>query len=203
MREYIKAITEFIFCEDIIKKSDIILIPGATRSPIPEKAAKLYTKGYAPIIAVSGKYSYKRSSFPMERIISSKYNEKKYNTEADFLKNVLEKNGVPNNNILVECESRNTLENAKMLRDKIEEKQLRIKSAIICCQSFHARRTQMTFSFLFPNIKLYICPVTTQNINKKNWFLSVKGIEIVMGEVERCGKYFLKELLELNLKEDM
>lgn len=36
------CISEFIFAESNIKKSDVILIPGASQAQLMEKAAELY-----------------------------------------------------------------------------------------------------------------------------------------------------------------
>lgn len=192
MKNYINAISDFIFCEDELQNADIIIVPGATRIEIPENAAMLYKKRHAPYIAVSGKYSSKRTEFPLERIKGTKY-EGKYNTEGDFLEFVLEQNGVPKDKIIKECKSMNTLENAELIKNEI--KKLSIKSAIICCQAFHARRVQITYSLIFPDVKIYVYPIVTQNISKNNWYKSEYGIKKVLGEVEKCGKYFRDFLL--------
>lgn len=201
MEKYLEAISDFVFFEDVIQKADIILIPGATRVSIPEKAAELYNKGYASYIAVSGKYSSRRTDFPHERLEGTKYQDENYVCEAEFLKSVLEQNGVPNERIFQESKSRNTLENAEYIRSELKQNNFTFRSAIICCQAFHARRIQMTYSLVFPNVQFYICPVTTQNIDKNNWYTSKNGIEKVMGEVERCGKYFGDTLLKGKLVE--
>lgn len=60
---------------------------------------------------------------------------------------------------------------------------------------------ESSISLVFPNVQFYICPVTTQNIDKNNWYTSKNGIEKVMGEVERCGKYFGDTLLKGKLVE--
>ena len=49
-----------------------------------------------------------------------------------------------------------------------------------------------------PNVDFYVCPIDTQGISKDNCFKNDYGIKCVLGEVEKCGKYFsgyLKELL--------
>lgn len=197
MENYIEAISDFVFCEDLIQKVDVIIIPGATRASIPERAAELFNQGYAPYIAVSGKYSSRRTEFPTERLKGTKYQDNHYTCEAEFLKNVLELNGVPSESIFFENESTNTLQNAEYIRNELEQKKFSFKSAIICCQAFHARRVQMTFSLVFPDAQLYICPVTTQNIHKYNWYRTENGIKKVFGEVERCGKYFTDTFLTI------
>ena len=55
----------------------------------------------------------------------------------------------------------------------------------------------MTYSIVFPNIKLIIYPIISQNIGRNNWYLSETGIKRVLGEVERCGKYFKKDIVDM------
>ena len=50
-------LTDFIFTENVPENADIIFVPGGGYGEIAENAAKLYHKGYAPLILVSGKYS--------------------------------------------------------------------------------------------------------------------------------------------------
>lgn len=52
----------------------------------------------------------------------------------------------------------------------------------------------MTYSKVFKNIDLIISPVETQNITKENWYKSENGLRTVMGELERCGKYFCNSI---------
>lgn len=198
MNNYIDAITSFIFLKDNIetlKKADAIMLPGATRIEIPEYAAKLFFKGYGKYIFTSGKYSSRRNAFPLERVQKTKYNYQ-YTSESEFLRKVLLYNKVPNDNIISEYDSRNTMENALMTKELIDKLGISINSAIVCCQAFHARRVQITYSSIFKNTDIYICPIETQGISRTNWFKSEKGIRTVLGELERCGKYFTKNLIE-------
>lgn len=65
-----------------------------------------------------------------------------------------------------------------------------VKRAIICCQAFHARRAFFSYTCYFPGTELLVVPANTQGISAENWYLSDKGFKKVMGEVEKCGKYF-------------
>ena len=56
-RRAIRDITAFIFMEDQPEKSDIIFIPGTSKSAITEKAAELYRMGYAEYVMPAGMYS--------------------------------------------------------------------------------------------------------------------------------------------------
>ncbi len=193
-------ITDFIFVENNINdvnEADIIFIPGSSKYQLPELASRLYGQGLAKILLPSGKYSSKNNRFAFENTKDTKY-EGFYETDWEFCKQVLVKNGVPENQILKEDKSTNTYENALFSKKVLDETNFRMKKAILVCQAFHARRVLMTYSVVFPDVDFYVCPIDTQGVNKNNWFKSEYGIKRVLGEVEKCGKYFnwyLKELL--------
>lgn len=194
MQRIIKDITEFIFVSDEPVKSDIIFLPGSMSPEIPETAAKLYAEKYAPLILPTGRGSIKNDNkFGGVRNKGDIYN-KDYKTECEFYTDVLIKNGVPESAILCEDKSTFTQENAVFSRKVTDENNLVIKSAIICCKSFHARRCLMYYQLEFPEAEIKIVPVvclTYEEFCRDNWFLSKKGIERVLGELQRCGSQFL------------
>lgn len=195
---YIDDITNFIFISNDIEKADIIFIPGGLYAEPSETAAKLWTYGYAPIIMPSGKFSINLGSFSTPLSKAEIYN-KQYNSEWEFLKDVLIQNGVSENAILKEDESTYTYENAIFSRKATDKLNLNIKKAIICCKSFHARRCLMYYETLYPDTKFIICPTETEGINRENWFTTDNGINNVMAEVERCGTQF-KDIIKNNRK---
>ena len=48
----------------------------------------------------------------------------------------------------------------------------------------------MYYQEQFPGVRIAVCPVVTQGITKENWFLDDHKIDVVLGEVERCGSQF-------------
>ena len=48
----------------------------------------------------------------------------------------------------------------------------------------------MYYQEQFPRTQLIVCPVVTQGISRENWYLDEKKIDVVLGEVERCGSQF-------------
>lgn len=196
-------ITSFIFVENNInevKEVDVIFILGTSRYQLPELAGELYKRGLSKWVLPSGKYSSKNNKFAIENVEGTKY-DGFYETEWDFCNDVLVKNGVPCEAILKEKESTNTYENALFSKRTLEESKLQIKKAIIVCQAFHARRVLMTYSVVFPEVEFYVCPIDTQGISKDNWFENEYGIKRVLGEVEKCGKYFSGYISELVIKQ--
>lgn len=182
----IDDITKFIFVENTPDNVDIIFIAG-TSGPEPSiKAAELWLQGYSPYILPSGKYGMKRGEFCLSDSLKALYTGN-YNTEYEFMKDVLLTEGISSNSILREDEAMCTYENAFKSRKVADKSNLTINKAIICCQAFHARRCLMYYQWAFPHTEFLLCPAETKGINKDNWFTTDYGIERVMGELMRCG----------------
>ena len=184
--KFIREITSFIFVEDKPEKADIIFVPGGSWPEPTEKAAKLWLDGYAPYILPSGKYSMSRGYFPGAKSKGDKYNGV-YDTEWEFMKAVALSYGVDESAIIKEDKAEWTKTNAFNSREVTDKYNLKIKKAIICCKSFHAKRCLMFYSFAYPETQFIVCPVDIDEINKSNWFKSDSGINKVMGELSRCG----------------
>lgn len=186
MRFY-DALTEFIFVEDPPQKADYIFIPGSGYGELAMKAAQLYHQGFASHIVVSGKYSILGSRFDGP-VSPGEYVGKSYETECDFLSDILEKNSVPGEAVLLEKQASYTYENAIYTRKLLGEE--RVEGAILVCQAYHARRSLLYYQLMFPETKFYVCPAKTREITRDNWFLDPEKIDVVLGEVERCGSQF-------------
>lgn len=111
MNRIISDITDFIFVTDKPQKADIIFLPGGSFPDVPEKAAKLYQEGYAPLLLPSGGVSVKSGKFGGVKSEREIY-DKDYQTDCEFYTDVLLKNHVPQSSILCEDKSGYTIENA-------------------------------------------------------------------------------------------
>ena len=185
----IEDITNFIFINDIPEKSDIIFVPGTSKSAITEKAAELYRLGYAKYVLPSGMYSSNVGKFASHNIDNPRY-KGEYATDFEYCKHILLENGVPEAAILREDCATNTMENAEYSAKVLRDFNIEIRKAILCCQSFHARRALMSYSCHFPKTELVIVPVDSQGITADSWSQKEKSYKKVMNEVAKCGKYF-------------
>ena len=201
MRNNIEDITKFIFIKDEPEKADIIFIPGSSNWVLAETAARLYKEGKAGKIMPSGMYFYQFGRFMNERVTDERY-KGVYRTEAEFLTSVLIKNGVPEENVIKEERATNTYENAIFSKELIKEMGIEVKTAILCPQAFHARRAFMTYSHLFPDTEFYVVPTDTQGITAGNWHETERGIQVVLGELKKCGEYFEEYFLDGIRKQD-
>ena len=189
--KFLRDITEFIFLEDLPEKADLIIVPGNTWPQPARRAAALYHEGMAPYIVVSGRYSKGQQTFAGAACEGDRY-KGAYMTEADFLTDVLIREGVPETAVLQERKAEFTLENARYIRRLLEEKKRTVKKALICCQAFHARRCRMYFEYVFQDtdVEFLMCPAVTQGISRCSWMESQKGLDTVLGELRRCGEQF-------------
>ena len=183
----IKDITSFIFMSDSLQKSDIILVPGTSKSAIIEKAAQLYCLGYAKYVLPSGMYSSNLGRFASENIDNPRY-AGEYSTDFEYCRHILMENGVPECAIIREEHATNSMENAEFSANVLKELGMEVKKAILCCQSFHARRAFMSYSCHFPNTEILVVPTDTQGITQTNWYLHENGYRKVMNELSKCGR---------------
>ena len=200
MLRFIENITDFIFVEDKPEPADIIFIPGGTLPEIAETAAMLYQRNLSPLVLPSGRYSITRNGFFGPETKKDLYHGS-YQTEWEFLKDVLLKNGVPESAILKEDCARYTYENAILSKEVVDQKKLGIRKAILCPQAYHARRALMYYEMVFPEIKFFVCPTKTNGIGREQWYKTKEGISKVMGELEKCSSQFT-EILQANIPED-
>ena len=94
---------------------------------------------------------------------------------------------------------------AEGVRKAVDEKGIEIKTAIIVCKAFHARRCLMLYQMAFPNTDIKVCPVHCYNITKENWYQTEYGTDRVLGELARCGNQFVGDIKNylFNAKESL
>lgn len=180
MTKFLQDITNFIFLEDEPKKADVIFIPGSNEGELARTAAKLYHKGYAPLLIPSGKYAKWTGHSLVEE----------FETESDHFAKILMEEGVPESAIIKEREATYTYQNAIFTRKILDERGIEVKRALLCCQAYHARRSKLYYQVLFPDTEILVCPTVTKEIAKDNWFKSREKIDKVLSEMERCGAQF-------------
>ncbi len=196
----ITDISNYIFVSDEPQVVDAIFLPGGMHPQQPEYAAELYREGYAKWLIPSGEMGVKWDTWPGVADKADIYTGQ-YRSESELFVDVLTKNGVPRDAILPEHTARHTRDNAFLSRKLVEEKGIRIKTAIIVCKEFHARRCLMLYQMAFPEVEFKVCPINCSGITKENWHKSERGINRVMGELSRCGNQFVDDVKDYLLCE--
>lgn len=197
---FLSQITDFIFVEHEPEKSDIIFIPGSGFPQLAEEAANLYHSGFAPFLLPSGRYSITKGHFGGVQAKQELYLGE-YETEWDFLSQVLQAKRVPREAILKEDCATYTYENAIYSRKVTDRMKMEIRQAILCCKPYHARRSLLYYQLLYPQTRFLVCPIKESDVTKENWFLSEKGCRIVLGEVEKIGTQFHEIMREMRESE--
>lgn len=196
---FYQNISDYIFVKDEPLPADVIFVPGNGYPDMAEAAARLWKKGYGTWVLPSGRFTVTLGHFVGVQKEQEIYFGD-YHTEWEFLADVLMKNGVPAERILKEDQATFTYENAIYSRRVLKRQEIDLKRGIICCDSVHARRCKMYFELVFPDAEFLIYPVSASEVTKENWYLSQKGIDAVLGEMERCSRQFefiLKEMQEI------
>ena len=189
----INDIGNFIFVSDEPEKADAIFLPGGSHPAQPEYASELYHRGCAKWLIPSGGVSVKRDKWPGVRSKADIYNGN-YRSDCEFFTDVLLKNGVPASAIIEEDQSGHTRDNAFLSRKIVDERGAAVKTAMIVCKAFHARRCLMLYQMAFPDVNIKVCPVHCYNITKDNWYQTEAGIDRVLGELARCGNQFVGDI---------
>ena len=189
MNHIIQDISDFIFVSDPPVDADIIMVPGGSYPEPAEVAAQLYHEGYAPMILIGGGVSIATGSFPGPKTKTKIYTGD-YKTEYEFYLDVLQKNDVPDEAIIGEDQSSFTRENGIYARQLVDEKQISVRSALLVCKAFLARRCLMAYQAAFPQVDFSVIPVTGYDITKDNWYQDEEAIGRVMNELRRIGDQF-------------
>lgn len=194
-QRFLSQFTDFIFVENKMEISDIIFLPGNSFPQMSEEGARLWKDGLAPLILPSGNHALLEKDFRGIQDGTGKY-PGCFATEWEFMNHILLSHDIPESAILKEDTATYTYENAMRSREITDKLGLNVRRAIICCNSYHARRCLLYYQLLYPETEFLMRPVDT-GINKDNWHQSGQGIDIVLGEIERCGGQFHKILRDL------
>ena len=193
MIKFLEELTNFIFLEDEPQKADVIFLPGSEEGVLAKTAARLYLEGYAPLIVPSGKYAKWTGHSMVDQ----------FETESDHFAYLLMEEGVPEKAILKEREATYTYQNAINTRKLLDERGIKVKKALLCCQAYHARRSKLYYQILFPETEILVIPTITKGITRDNWFKNREMSDVVLGEIERCGSQFHEIVAEYGAQEKL
>lgn len=157
---------------------DAAFLFGSSKTDqIPKSGSHLFKKGFVKKIVCTGKYSTHQTLGPFG-----------FNTEAEWYADVLVKEGVPEEAIVLETRSTNTLENVLFGISACHRQQFYPKSLILCPIPPLCRRSLATFQKQFPEIKL--CSYTFEL--PIEYYLTPERMRRVLGEFDRFKEYSAK-----------
>ncbi len=184
---FIRGVNAFVFLEDEPFQADVILTPGNANPCHAIRAAALYRQGYAPWVLPSGRYTKEVGGFRGADPAYQADYPGPYETEWAFLRAVLMREGVPDKAILREDTATFTWENAQHSRDVTDALGLKVRRAILCCHSYHARRALLYYQAAFPEADFRVCPAAISGFSREDWHLTAEGRMRILGEVRRLG----------------
>jgi len=177
----LRIILNFLIASDPIESisaCDAVFLFGSRRTDqIPKSGSRLFKKGLAQKIVCTGKYTLRQTSGPFG-----------FATEAEWYEDILIREGVPKEVIILETKSTNTLENVLFGISTCHRQEFYPKSLILCPIPPLCRRSLATFKKQFPKVKIigYAPELPIE------YYFTPGRIERALGEFERFREYATK-----------
>lgn len=190
VQQQVKVIVEFLsdsFPADKLLPADAIFVFGHIVPEIAEHAGALYKASKAPKIIVTGK--------GRDRIPGG------FDSEAEYYRDILvSRMDIPENDLVIEKGSTNTLENVVFGIKQSREVGLDPKSLILCAMPPLLRRSSATFQKQFPAIKTrgsgFSMPVS--------WFKDMNKVQRLIEEFPRLVEYAQKgDIAEVRIPDEV
>lgn len=106
---------------------------------------------------------------------------------------ILTEKGIPEQRILLECQSSNTKENVQFLLPILQSRIANIESVIVISSWFHARRAIMTLKAHMPNAKYYSVGYYPENICPDNFHEDEQRSSYILHEINVIPEYLQKK----------
>jgi uncharacterized SAM-binding protein YcdF (DUF218 family) len=168
--------------QDVLEPSDaIVTVSGGDTNSRIEKTVELYTEGWAPVVIFSGAAA--------EGEVSN----------AEAMKNIAVKQGIPATDILIEEYSQDTEENAEFSADIIKKKEF--SKIILVTSPYHQRRTYELFKEELPGVTIINQSALDEDWRKKGWWENNVGRFLTVGELGKIFvNFFSNQIDEVNVK---
>lgn len=179
MEDAVLIVRDYLQCNHKLEKSDIILVLWSSDMRVATRAAELYCNWYAPLCITTGNSNKVRTDI----ITLDK-------PEADMLAEVMIKNGVSSDKILIENQSTNTGENVQYAYKKITDKH--ISSIILVHKPYSARRALATFEKQRPDkntVFFVTSPKLTIEEYCEGFCYKDHLINMMVGNIQRIIEY--------------
>jgi uncharacterized SAM-binding protein YcdF (DUF218 family) len=158
-------------------KSDCILVLGSHDTRVADRAADLYSEGWAPYVIFSG---------GLGRLTQEMWTE----TEADLFAKIAIDKGVPKEVILVENRSTNTGENILFVKNLLQEKNLDPQTFIVVQKPYMERRSYATFKKNWPEKSFVVTSPKISFLDYPNDEITLERvINIMVGDLQRIKIY--------------
>lgn len=169
IKKSLKEIWDYMKLNQPLEKCDLIIGCGCANLDIPVKCSNLLKAGYASKILFAG---------GLGKITKNKFSK----SEAEIYKDIAIKNGIKENDILIETQSTNTSDNFRFALQVLKKNNFRFDKILIVHNPFSERRTFSAAKAVFPNKHLII---TSSDITFEEYFngLNNKSLEEIINEI--------------------
>jgi uncharacterized SAM-binding protein YcdF (DUF218 family) len=175
-----KILWDYLKLNQPLKRSDCIIAMGSHDLRVAEYAADLIVKDWAPLLVCSG---------GLGRLTREIWHESE---AAKFAKIAMDA-GVLKNQILIEDRSSNTGENILFSKSLLEEREIKIKSAILVHKPYMERRAYATAKYYWPDLEVV---AASPQISFEDYATSEipisEIIQIMVGDFQRILVYPVK-----------
>ena len=178
---FAKIIWEYHQLHHLLAAADVILCFTSFDLSVPLYVARLYQRGLAPIVLVSGKHA------------SAGLQETNWGmTEAEKFAEIMEANGVPRDKIILEKESVNSGENVRFSYELLKRMGKIPRKIILAQKPTMERRAFATFRKIWPEEK-YELMVTSPPFSYEEYVGPIVDretmINIMVGDLQRIKLY--------------
>jgi len=173
----LEGMARYLVVQDKIEPADLIIVlGGGDNGERVAHAVKLYQKGYAKKILMSGG--------PLAWRL----------THTEWMKKQARALGVPVQAILLEDQSRSTIDNAEFTLTIVKKQNY--KSVILVTSPTHSRRAKRVFRKVYSKEKINLIshpvPLQDSKFRLPGWWTRHEDTQLVMWEYVSLVYYFLK-----------
>jgi hypothetical protein len=154
---------DYLSEENKLEKSDLIFVFGGPNDIKAIGSAKLYKEEWAPKIMYTGN----KASYIKDSNLS----------ESEYLKNIAIKEGVKEQDIIIENQSINSTENAVFGIKKLKDMNFNLSKIILVTLPYHMRRSSLTLMSAIndKNVKVIKNIAPSAKYTRENYFKDLNG----------------------------
>lgn len=178
-KEYALTIWDYMRLDMPLVKSDVIIALGSHDIRVAERAADLWSEGWAPLIVFSG---------GLGHLTEGVFDK----PEAEIFADAAAALGVPRDRMLIESSSTNTGQNVVFSRNLLMEHGHNVQSVIAIQKPYMERRTLATFQAQWPDLPsltVTSMPCTFDSYPNAATGDSRAVTSIMVGDLQRIREY--------------
>jgi len=151
----LETVVSYLSVGDIPQKADAIFVFGHFLREVPLHASELYKQGFAPTVLIAGR--------------KTRYIPEDVENEAQYFKEIMIAHGVPEESVVLNEQSTNTLEDTVMGMQTLAQKGITPKKVLLVAYAPLLRRAKATFAKQFPEVEALAIPYEIKDLEDEFW----------------------------------